>query len=82
MLIKRIYSLLGRGLVFHFNNLEPHPPKDALNEVWLKLALYNVSGEDLKILSIYVYYLPLVIFSTWKGHGPSFKQICIPFTLG
>ena len=65
----RNYLPLEKGGPLHLNKLESPSPKDALCQVWLKLAQSPGSGEeDFIILSMYFLYL--VIISSWKRAGP------------
>ena len=66
-------------MVLHWTNLNPlHPRMHCARSGW---NLSSGSGEeDFSILSMYFCYFE--IFPPWKGRGPSFEQIWIPFTQG
>ena len=58
----RNYLLLEKGMALHLNKLESSSPKDALCQVWLKLALWFLRRRFLKLVnvfSLFPYYLPL-----------------------
>ena len=76
----RYYLPLEKGVALHLNKLESPSPKDALSQVWLKLAQWFLRRRFLKfvnVFSLFPYYLPLE--NNW---GPSFEQTWIPFTQG
>ena len=76
----RNYLLLEKGGVLNLNKLESPSPKNALCQVWLKLAQWFLRTRFLKfvnVFSLFRYYLPLE-----KGLGPSFEQTWISFTQG
>ena len=56
------YLPLEKGLTPHFNKHDFTSPKDALCQVWLKLALWFLRRRFLKLVnvfSLFPYYLPL-----------------------
>ena len=72
----RNYLPLEEGRTHHLNKFESPLPKDALCQVWLKLAQWiwnwlSGSGEDFLISSMYFRYL--IIISPWKKEGPFFS---------
>ena len=62
-----------------FDKPESPSPKDALWQVWLKLA-QRFWRRNFWISSMYFCYF--VIISPWKRAGPSFEQIWIPVIQG
>ena len=56
-----IISPLEVGVGHHLNKLESPSPKDALCQVWLKLAQWFLKGRFLKfrVFSLFRNYLPL-----------------------
>ena len=80
-LLFRNYLPLEEGGALHLNKLEFPSPKDALCQVWLKLA-HLVQEKKIffyfvNVFSLFGNYLPF-----GKGRGPSFEQIWIPFSEG
>ena len=71
---------LERGVALHLYKLESPSPKNALCQVWWKLAQWYCRRRFLKILSMYFCYF--LIISPWKRVGPSFEQTWILFTQG
>ena len=58
----RYYLPLEKGLALHLNKYESPSPKDALCQVWLKLALLFLRRRFLKfvnVFSLFHYYLTL-----------------------
>ena len=70
----RNYLPLEKGRALHLNKLESPWTKDALCQVWLKLALWFFLEKKIFKFSQWIFYLLA------KGLGPSFKQTWIPFT--
>ena len=54
------------------NNLESPSPKDALWQVWLKLAQWFWRRQSLNFVKVYLLFCKL--FPRGKGQGPSFEQ--------
>ena len=71
MLVKKCYHLLlEKDVILHLNQLESPSPKDALCQVWLKLAQW-FWRRRFKMLSIYFrYFLPQE-----KGVAPHLEKI-------
>ena len=62
ILLFRYYLPLKKGVAVYLNNLEFPPPKDALCQVWFKLAQWFCRRRFLNIFNINLlsrYYLPL-----------------------
>ena len=79
-LLFRNYLSLEKGRVLHLNKLESSSPKDALCQVWLKLAQWFLRRWFLhfvNLCSLFRNYLPME-----KGGAHLFEQTWIPFTLG
>ena len=74
------YLPLEKDGPLHSNKLEFPLPKNALCQVFLKLAKWFLRRSIFFILSMYLHYF--VIISPWKRAGPSFEQNWIPFTQG
>ena len=58
----RYYLPLEKSRDFHLNKFEPHTPKDALCQVWLKLAKLSWRRRFLNfvnVFSLFCNYLPL-----------------------
>ena len=71
---------LETGWVLHLPKLESPSPKDALYQVWSKLAQLFWRRRFLNfvnVFSLFLYYLPLK-----KRWGPSFEQTRILITQG
>ena len=62
------YHLLDKGVALYLNKLESASPRDALLQVWLKLAQWCRRNFLFFILSMYFCYL--VIISPWKRAWP------------
>ena len=80
ILVFLYYLPWEKGVALHLNKLESPPPKDALCQVWLKLAQCfwrRFLNIFFYIILLFRYYLPLE-----KGRGPSFEQTWIPSTQG
>ena len=69
------YLPLEKGRALQLNKLEFPSPKDALCQIWLKLAQRFWRR---KMLSKYDHYFAII--SPWERERPSFEQIWIPFT--
>ena len=67
------------GLLIYLNKFECPSPKDALCQVWLKLAswFWRRFVNFVNVFSLFLGYLPLEI-----GWGHSFEQTWIPLTQG
>ena len=63
-------------MVLHLNKLESPSTKDALCQIWLKLA-QRFWRRFLNFVNVFPTLSPLV-----KGFGPSFEQTYIPLTQG
>ena len=66
--IFRNYLPLEKGRALHLNKFESPSSKDALGQVWLKLAQWFWRRRFFLILSMYSRYF--VIISPWKRAGP------------
>ena len=75
----RNYFPLEKGGVLLLNKLESPLSKDALCQVWLKLAQWS-GGED--FLNSWMYFCYFIIISPWKRAGFFIEDIWIPFTQG
>ena len=74
------YLPLEEDRALHLNKIEIPSSKDALCQVWLKLAQWFRRRRFLKFrLCFFRYFL---IISLGKGRVPSFEQTWIPFTQG
>ena len=74
------YLPLEKGRAIHLNKLESLSTKDALYQVWLKLAQWFwriIFFKFVNVLSQFRNNLPLE-----RGGGPSFNQTWFPFTQG
>ena len=74
----RNYLPLEKGGALHLNKPESPSPKNALCQVWLKLAQWFWKRRFFKFCQCVFaisYLSPL-----GKGRGPSFEQTWIPFT--
>ena len=67
-LLFRNYLPLEKGRALHLNKAESPSPKDALCQVWLKLAQWFWRRRFFFILSMFFHYF--VIISPWKRAGP------------
>ena len=76
-LLFRNYLTLEKGGVLHFNKLESPSPKDALCQVWLKLAQWFLRRRFLNFVNVF-----LLLSHLGKRWSPSFVQTWIPFTQG
>ena len=68
----RYYIPFEQGGALHFNKLESLLPKDALCQVWLKLAQWFWSRRIFNLVNVFsrfCNYLPLEM-----GGGPSFEE--------
>ena len=76
------------GRVLHLNKLESLSPKDALWQVWLKMAKWFWRRRFLNFVNVFSIFRYLYFFAIsqlsplGKGQGPSFQQTWIPFTQG
>ena len=80
-LISRYYLPLETGRTFHLNKVESASPKDALSQVWFKLALWlwriRFLKNSLMYFRYFCYYLPLEkdrIFHLNKNESHSSKD--------
>ena len=73
-----IISPCRRACLFIWKESEFPLPKDALCEVWLKLALYFWSRNPY----IFIVFIIFLLSPLEKGRGPFFVKIWIPSTQG
>ena len=72
------YLPLEKGRTLHLNKLESPSPKDALWQVWLKLAQWFWRRRFLNFVNVFSLFW---IISPWKRAGPFFwKKTWIPLT--
>ena len=67
-------------MVLHLNKLESPSPKDALCQVWLKLAQWFWRRRSLNFSNVFSPFRNYLTLG--KERGPSFEQIWIRFTQG
>ena len=65
----RNYLPLEKDGVLHLNKLESPSPKDALCQVWLKLAQWFWSSSFFNSVNVFSLFISLII-SPWKRAGP------------
>ena len=74
------YIPLDMGMILHLNKFESPPSKNAMFQIWLKLAQWFWRR---KFLKYFQYNSKISLFSPFEeGHGPYFEQTWIPFTNG
>ena len=74
----RNYLPLEKGRAGHLNKLEYPSLKDALGQVWLKLAQWFWRRRFFYVVNVFFAFSKL--FPLCKGQGPSFEQNWIPIT--
>ena len=75
---KKTFLLLWEFSVLHLKKLESPSPKDALCQVWLKLAQWFWRRKIFKFR--HCIFIISKLSPLWKGRGPLFEQTWIPFT--
>ena len=80
LIVNNLFYLWGKKItiIYHLNKLESPSPKDALCQVWLKLAQLFWRRRFFRECIFTISYLSLL----GKGQGPSFEQTWIPSTQG
>ena len=79
VLLFSYYLPLEKGVTFRLNKFESPPLKDALCQVWLKLARWFWRRRFLKYFQ---YNFTISLLSPfWEGRGPSFEQIWSPLPM-
>ena len=73
------YLPLEMDMALHLNKFKFPSPKDALCQVWLKLAQWFLRRRFLKFVNVFLLFL---LSPLGEVRSPSFEETWIPFTQG